>query len=509
MRALPASFRSYNWAEPTEDIARRFGLDPFEVLRFDANVPPLPLRSSRPSALSGTVATINEYPHDGYRALTRAIASYAGVDPENVVLGAGADDLIFLSARTFAGPGDVVAIEDEPTYPVYRIAAAVAGAEVGDGPPAVTFCCRPHNPTGALGALPKARPLVVDEAYFEYCRDTAVDVVAGDVVVLRTFSKAFGLAGARVGYALASEDVARELRKRQTPAPISTLSASLALAALSSGCDVDPVIEERERLAGEFRALGLEPLESAANFLFVPLEDTAELHQRLLSVGVVVRPFTNGMRVTVRDAAEDDVLLQRLADLLDRAPASQNTPHRQARHVRSTSETVARARLSLDGAARVDIVSGAAFYDHLFEQLAFHAGFDLMLQVAGDVETGDHHTVEDAALVLGEALDRALGSRAGIARFGDSVVAMDDAVARVVVDLGGRPWSKIALDHDPGLAGHALASFAQAARMTLHVESSGHDAHHVVEAAFKALGRALAIATARRGNGIPSTKGHL
>lgn len=509
MRPLPASFRAYEWTESTEDIARRFGLDPFEVLRFDANVPFLPLRSSRPSALASTVATINEYPHDGYRTLTRAIASYADVGPENVVLGAGADDLIFLSARTFAGPGDVVAIADEPTYPVYRIAAAVAGAEVGDARPAVTFCCRPHNPTGALRPLPSGRPLVVDEAYFEYCRDTAADVGADDIVVLRTFSKAFALAGARVGYALASEQVARELRKRQTPAPVSTLSASLALAALASGCDVDPEIEERERLAGELRALGLEPLESATNFLFLPLDDATDLHQRLLSVGIVVRPLVDGVRVTARDAADDDVLVQRLADLLDRGSKPHEASHRQARHVRATSETVARARLRLDGEARVDIVSGAAFYDHLFEQLAFHAGFDLMLQVAGDVETGDHHTVEDAALVLGEALDRALGSRAGIARFGDSVVAMDDAVARVVVDLGGRPWSKIALDHDPGLAGHALASFAQAARITLHVESSGHDPHHVVEAAFKALGRALSTATARSGNGIPSTKGRL
>ena len=156
-------------------------------------------------------------------------------------------------------------------------------------------------------------------------------------------------------------------------------------------------------------------------------------------------------------------------------------------------------RLALDGASRVRVATGAGLYDHFLEQLAFHAGFDLIVEGAGDLETGDHHTAEDAALALGEALDAALGDRRGIARYGDAVVPMDDALARAAVDLGGRPATEIRLA-DPGLAEHVLSSFAQAARLALHVESDGRDAHHVAEAAFKAVGRALRAAVRAEGS---------
>jgi imidazoleglycerol phosphate dehydratase HisB len=166
-------------------------------------------------------------------------------------------------------------------------------------------------------------------------------------------------------------------------------------------------------------------------------------------------------------------------------------------------------RLALDGASRVRVSTGAGLYDHFLEQLAFHAGFDLILEGSGDHETGDHHTAEDAALALGEALSAALGDRRGIARYGNAVVPMDDALASVAVDLGGRPAAEIHLEDDPGLAAHMLSSFAQSARLALHVNASGRDAHHVAEASFKALGRALRVAVRVESEGIPSTKGLL
>jgi len=175
----------------------------------------------------------------------------------------------------------------------------------------------------------------------------------------------------------------------------------------------------------------------------------------------------------------------------------------------ATAETRFATRLSLDGQRRVRVATGAGIYDHFLEQLAFHAGFDLVLEGSGDLETGDHHTAEDAALALGAALDAALGDRRGIARYGDAVVPMDDALARVAVDLGGRPSSELKLEHDPGLAGHMLASLAQAARASIHVEASGRDAHHTAEAAFKAVGRALRTAVRRESGQLPSTKGLL
>ena len=150
-----------------------------------------------------------------------------------------------------------------------------------------------------------------------------------------------------------------------------------------------------------------------------------------------------------------------------------------------------------------------ASYDHFLEQLAFHGGLDLVLEGSGDLETGPHHTAEDAAIALGEALDKALGDRRGIARYGDAVVPMDDALARAAVDLGGRRASEIDLQLDPGLAKHMLQSLADSGRMCIHVEATGEDPHHVAEAAFKAVGRSLRAALRPEGSLIPSTKGIL
>jgi imidazoleglycerol-phosphate dehydratase/histidinol-phosphatase len=510
MRALAPGFAAYEWAPSVDELARTAGLDPSQIVRFDDNVPAWPHPAARPAAVAGALAEINSYAHGGgYPRLVRAIADYAGVEPECVVLGAGADDLILLCARAYAGPGDVVAIADEPTYPLYRIAAGIAGAEIGGENPALTFCCRPNNPSGALDDLPAARPLVVDEAYFEYAGETAAGLLNDGVVVIRTFSKAFGLAGARVGYALAEPETAADLRRRQAPMPISTLAAALALAVLADPPDVSVVLEERERLERALRALGLEPLPSRANFLFVPLDEPDAVAAALLRSGVVVRVFSDGIRLNVRDAEDDDLLLEALARTLDRPTPVARAGGRRVRRLRATAETRMRVRLALNGAGRVRIATGAGLYDHLLEQLAFHGGFDLVLEGAGDLETGDHHTAEDAALALGEALDAALGDRRGIARYGDAIVPMDDALARASVDLGGRPWAEISLERDPGLACHVLQSLAQAGRLALHVEATGDDAHHVAEAACKAVGRALRAAVRQEGAVVPSTKGRL
>ncbi len=476
-------------------------------MRFDGNTSALPLPSTRPGTIAGALAEINAYPHGRYPELLRAIASYAGVEPENVVLGNGGDDLILLCARAFLGPGDRAAIADEPTYPLYRIATGLAGADVADDDPSVTFVCRPHNPTGSLGELPEARPLIVDEAYYEYAGETVAGRIDEGIIVIRTFSKAFGLAGARVGYALADAETAAELNRRQAPLAVSTLAAALALAALASPPDLAPLIEERERFARALRALGLEPLPSRANFLFVPFDDPSGLSAALLQEGLVVRTFPEGVRISIRDREDDDLCLEALARALDRSSPVAEAAGRRVRYLRATAETRVAVRLGLDGASRVRVATGAGIYDHFLEQLAFHAGVDLVLEASGDLETGPHHTAEDAALALGEALDRALGDRRGIARYGDAVVPMDDALARASIDLGGRPWCECKLEREPGLAEHMFQSFSQAGRLGLHVEATGRDEHHIAEAAFKAVGRALRTAIRLEGASIPSTKG--
>ena len=308
MRPLGGKIESYD-APSTEEIARRTGLDVAEIIRFDGNTSPHLLPSTRAEALAEELARIHTYPHGGYPRLERAIADYAGVSPENIVLGAGADDLIMLVTRAFAGPGDRVAIANDPTYPMFQIAVWVAGAEIDDHDPVLTICCRPNNPTGELRELPTARPLVVDEAYFEYSGDTAAGLIEEGVIVLRTFSKVFGLAGARVGYALAGREITAELNKRQHPAPLSTLSAALAIAALQSPPEVGPLLDERERVAARLRELGYEPLPSHANFLYVPVDEPQQLAGRLLELGFAVRPVRGGIRITIRNQDDDERLL--------------------------------------------------------------------------------------------------------------------------------------------------------------------------------------------------------
>ena len=508
MKSL-AMFSEYAWAPSTRELAERAGLDESLIVRFDGNVPAQPRGYVRPGVVAGALANVNTYAHGSYPELVGAIAAYAGVSPDNIAIANGSDNLILLCARAYAKTGDTVAIANEPTYPVYRSAVGLAGASVGDDNAVLTFQCRPNNPSGALDPLDPRRPLVVDEAYYEYAQDTVVDQIDGGVIVLRTFSKAFGLAGARVGYAVAAADTAAELRRRQDPLPLAAPSVALALAALADPPDLGPELVERDRCASALVELGLEPAPSVTNFLFAPYEEPEALAESLLNDGVVVRVVAGGFRFSVRDREDDDLLLESLARVLEQPSPAASAVRRRVRHLRATAETAVRVRLALDGESRVRVSTGAGIYDHFLEQLGFHGGFDLVVEAVGDLETGDHHTAEDSAIALGEALDAALGDRRGIARYGDAVVPMDDALARAAVDLGGRPWCEVELEAEPGMAAHMFQSLSQAGRLGIHVESSGDDAHHVAEAAFKAVGRALRAAVRQEGDALPSTKGKI
>ena len=184
---------------------------------------------------------------------------------------------------------------------------------------------------------------------------------------------------------------------------------------------------------------------------------------------------------------------------------------------RKTRETDVEVRLRLDGTGEADITTGVGFYDHLLGSLAHHGLFDLTIRASGDLGVDEHHTVEDVAIVLGSAFAEALGDRAGIARFGDSSVPMDESVATAILDIGGRAYAVIDLPFKGGRVGelplqlveHALEAFAKSAGATLHVSGSGRNDHHLAEAAFKALGRALRLATTidPRRTGVASTKG--
>jgi len=193
---------------------------------------------------------------------------------------------------------------------------------------------------------------------------------------------------------------------------------------------------------------------------------------------------------------------------------------RAAERTRTTKETDVRLRLALDGSGQGKRETGVGFLDHMLDLLARHGRVDLDVKVEGDLQTGSHHTVEDTGIVLGQALDAALGDRAGITRYGSAIVPMDEARALCAIDISGRPFCAFSAALPPGVTGgfdHEMAeeffrAVANAAKLTLHVEvQSGSNSHHMIEAAFKAFARALRAAAALDPTepGVPSTKGTL
>jgi histidinol-phosphate aminotransferase len=341
-RPSVAGLAGYEWEESSEAVAVRFGLDVSDVVRFDMNTVPWQLPVEDASA-----PPLNEYPDTSYRKLVAAIAGYCGQPAERIVVGAGADELISLVAQSFLDNGRTFAFSD-PTYPLFAISSRIAGAEhiqVDCGADfgvdregllsaarnaQVTWLANPNNPTGELltqGALRKlaaaARGLVViDEAYAEFVDDTALAWAASapNVAVIRTFSKAFGLAGIRVGDLVASPDVVATLNTVRPANSIAVTSANLACDALGwvdvMREHVRQLIDERKRLATELAESGRRIVNGAANFLLAEM-DPSEV-ERAMSRGLVVRTFGGGhrlsrfARVTVRSRNDDDRLIAEL-----------------------------------------------------------------------------------------------------------------------------------------------------------------------------------------------------
>ena len=191
---------------------------------------------------------------------------------------------------------------------------------------------------------------------------------------------------------------------------------------------------------------------------------------------------------------------------------------RTAHQHRETKETTVDVTLVVDGSGDARATTGIPFFDHMLEQLGKHGGFDLAVEATGDLEVDLHHTVEDVGIVLGSVLKEALGDKQGVRRFADALVPLDEALVRVALDLSGRPFLVYEVDpvaewigtFDPQLCEEFWRAFAFASGMTLHITSvAGVNGHHVIEASFKAVARALRDAVRIEGAGIPSTKGSL
>jgi imidazoleglycerol-phosphate dehydratase len=191
---------------------------------------------------------------------------------------------------------------------------------------------------------------------------------------------------------------------------------------------------------------------------------------------------------------------------------------RSSEQRRTTKETTVELDLEVDGSGSASASTGIPFFDHMLEQLGKHGGFDLRIVATGDLDVDLHHTVEDVGIVLGTALKQALGDKTGVRRFASSLVPLDEALVQVALDLSGRPFLVYEVDpvaewigtFDPQLAEEFWRAFAFGAGITLHIRSvSGRNGHHVIEASFKGVARALRDAVRIEGSGVPSTKGTL
>jgi len=523
-----AALEPYRWQEGWEQHVP----EGVPVLRLDQNTQPRP-----PDWYAGAAAwlsriPVNAYPDSRYGELREAIAAYTGFPVENIVPTAGADEMLTLCALIALTPGDRAFVH-RPAYGVYETATSLAGGVLADDPGGarLTWVCSPHNPTGEdrPGDVPDEGTgglVVVDQAYAEFGGTDLSHLVREreDVVVVRTLSKAFALAGARVGYVLAPEPVARALDTVRPPGSISSHANALALRALADTAgmraDVAATLAERERMRAGLAPLHWRIPPSDTNFLFADVGGPARpVVERLLAAGIVVRTFDalpRCIRITVGAPDEDDRVLAAVGAAPAEVPGGDIARTGTVR--RATRETTIDARWALDGAGTAAVTTGIGFLDHMLSALAFHSLTDLRLVCTGDLWIDAHHTVEDVAIALGQALDQALGDRAGIRRYGDARAPLDEAICHTTVDLGGRGFSRTDLqlrgerigELPAALVPHFFDSLSRSGRLAIHVQGEGGDDHHAVEAAFKSLALALRQAVAldpERAGALPSTKG--
>jgi histidinol-phosphate aminotransferase len=363
MKSEQATSQVYTWEPSNAAIAARYGLRPEDVLRFDTNTSPLP-----PPWLTEALAgphdpPLNEYPDSSYAELTAAAAAYTGVAPEQVIVGAGADELLDLVAKAFLSP-DAAALVPIPTYPMYGVLTAQRGARIVPVPRlpaadgyaldvpqiaarlrevAVIWMCSPNNPTGvedtiddlravlaAAAALERPPLVVIDEAYHEFriSGETAAGWLGefSNLLVVRTVSKAFALAGARVGWAVGNRSVIERLERVRPPGSISTVSATLGARALREPAyaaeNARALRDEMHWLLGEINDRGYMVWPSVCNFLLVDFggqHEAEAIADRLLQAGIVPRtfgpanPLRGHLRLTVRTRTENERLLAALA----------------------------------------------------------------------------------------------------------------------------------------------------------------------------------------------------
>lgn len=510
----------------------------------------------------------NRYPDPRHRILKQRIGRLKGIDPSTVFIGgAGSDEAIDLVYRIFCEPAVDNVIAMSPTYGVYSVAAAINNVEyreIAPGPDfafpvdealqaadshtKVIWVCSPNNPTGLAVPLSDIARLaenfggiiVVDEAYIDFSPyPSALSLIAGhpNIIVLQTFSKAWGLANLRVGMAFSDPRIAALFANVKYPYNLNGPTQREILRQIDSrdiSRQVEMIKAQRTRMSEELPRYACvnRVFHSDANFLLVQVDDADSLYDYLISRGVLVRnrnrvPHCAGMlRFTIGTPAENTVTLNAIADYCNSPNNTVATtarhaesPSRRAEITRHTAETDIEICIDLDGdPAASTIDTGLKFFDHMLSQLPHHGGFALDIICRGDLQVDEHHSMEDVAIALGEALLKALGDKRGIERYG-FVLPMDESRAMVLIDLGGRidfQWD-VPLDREyigdtpTEMYKHFFHSLASALKANLHISASGENSHHIIEGVFKGTARALKMAIRRDkfSYSLPSSKGIL
>ena len=504
----------------------------------------------------------NRYPDPQPKKLTSRLAAIYSVQPNQILVTRGMDEVIDLLVRVFCVPYQDSIVITPPTFGFYKVAADIAVTHVvsieleakndfeldvdklittcvNSNKIKIIFLCTPNNPTGNIIDLGKIEKIAkflpntiiaVDEAYIEFAdTPSAVDLLDQypNLLVMRTLSKAYAAAGVRIGTLIAHPEIIKLVAKVLPPYPLPLPSIKAALDILSPfGLElahrrIELLKQERKRMYLALVKLNpaIHVYKSAANFLLLKVDDAKAIYKKFLAHGIIIRDrskdIVNTIRISVGTPHENNLVLKALGVKLDDTDVLKFS-NRHALVVRKTNETEIMAQVDLDQTSPIKITTGIGFFDHMLEQLARHGGFSLQVSANGDTHIDYHHTVEDVAIVLGQALCQALGEKRGINRYG-FVVPMDEALAEASIDLSGRgvlvmdakfPTPMIG-DFPVEMVQHFFLTFATHLKAAIHLKVTGENSHHMVEGLFKACAKALNQAITINSDRIPSTKGVL
>lgn len=496
----------------------------------------------------------NRYPDPRQAELKSLISRIKGIPVMNMFIGNGSDEAIDLCFRIFCEPAVDNAVSIAPTYGMYRVAADINNVQMREVPlgegfslpvealleacdanTKLMFVCSPNNPTG--NAFPVSEilklaeafdgMLVVDEAYIDFSSEPSLTEYLAEypnLIVLQTLSKAYGMAALRLGLAFGDKRTMSMFANVKYPYNISLSSMEKAMGLLVRDvkAEVEVIKAERSRMAEALAALPRvrKVWPSDANFLLVEVDDARGMYDELLAAQVIVRDRSKVLacagclRITVGTPAENDKVLAVIGGLKPESVVQK----RAAKVVRKTRETHIEVSVDLDGKGMDGIDTGLKFLDHMLDQIVHHAGISLSVKATGDLEVDEHHTMEDVAIVLGEALIKALGDKRGIERYG-FVLPMDESKAMVLMDLGGRiefVWDvefkrEYVGDVPTEMFWHFFRSLGAAMSCNLHISAKGDNDHHIAEGIFKAFARALKMAVRKDefSYSLPSSKGVL